>query len=935
MFQKRIHVFKAGDQTSAQGVARSFSAKDLDEVVKSYDPMIHEAPLVLGHQGDSDSLPSYGWIKGFERVGDNLYANVAFTDVAKDLVKDGHYRKCSISFYSPDSQINPHPGQWTARHLALLGAAPPAVKGLEPFNFAEWDQRVGVYDFAVKLDPMAVFDKDLGPTLVRDLSPLEMLKEKLDLARSEMSAAVADAVGTPEEQEEADTSADVAEAEEDASEIENPSNPANFAERPRRGDNARSVADLEDQFPEEDFNFMEEPGISRKKKSTKHGSVSQIVENVYEEGDEMHTDHEERGAQNPKMRDPRMEPGKVNYAEVSDKKNPKPGKVTFGKHAENPDERNGSFGRYDTGKSEEQQMDRYRTGKTSLENTTFGRDEIARGKEQHDAGRPAAKNSEQDKDRVSTGRYVDPDDEGRYDTMSRDQMYNNDMYDDDVDYGVNDAEVSSGRDPYGRKESETQIPTETEEMPDDTVFASKVENVTRAKNARVMQIKSSDPPANRKYAKMRDEVGDGRPANYAEPQPAEVTGKKGVYAEGKGRKKDILSGQYEGGPDEMTLKTGGVYAEGEYNSYRGEPKSSKKALTPGAFDSEGDEDPAEITGPSGVTGGADHRELPPALKKRAEEVKEKGHFAEDHKESTRERKAAADRGFEAKRQRKEGEYGKAHETEELEEMETKHAEGRGKKSMLSGQYEGGVGEETGPSGVGPGGDNPEFEEHEDEDNPYTRTGFGSTYKEEDEDMDDEFCDMGQKKMTRAYAEVDDEEEDDDVEAAMGRNYGERSMKNLREQDGDGKPAKGIPDSDEFSEFYAELQALKQENARIKQEYREAQIAHRREQIHSFVEGLYEQGKMVDSIIPERKLMEFAEGLEFGVLEFSEGETATSLLFGILNSLPNLVDFSEYAGGSMKFVDEADLDPHQKALAMVEKSGGELDYVEALKKAMYS
>jgi hypothetical protein len=143
------------------------------------------------------------------------------------------------------------------------------------------------------------------------------------------------------------------------------------------------------------------------------------------------------------------------------------------------------------------------------------------------------------------------------------------------------------------------------------------------------------------------------------------------------------------------------------------------------------------------------------------------------------------------------------------------------------------------------------------------------------------------------------------------------------------------ESEEFSEFYAELQALKAENARIKHEYREAQIARRRDQIHSFVEGLYEQGKMVDSIIPEKKLMEFAEGLEFGTMEFSEGETATGLLFSILDRLPNLVDFSEYAGGSMKFVDEVDLDPHQKALSMVEKSGGELDYVEALKKAMYS
>ena len=106
MFTKRIHVFKAGDQTSAQGVSRKFSPKELEQVVKTYDPSIHEAPLVLGHQGDNDSLPSYGWIKGFERDGDNLYANVAFTDVAKDLVKDGHYRKVSIYGGSNEIQRN-------------------------------------------------------------------------------------------------------------------------------------------------------------------------------------------------------------------------------------------------------------------------------------------------------------------------------------------------------------------------------------------------------------------------------------------------------------------------------------------------------------------------------------------------------------------------------------------------------------------------------------------------------------------------------------------------------------------------------------------------------------------------------------------------------------------------------------------------------------
>ena len=150
-------------------------------------------------------------------------------------------------------------------------------------------------------------------------------------------------------------------------------------------------------------------------------------ENVYrEDEDEMHTDHEEMGADNPKMRNPRMQPGKVDYAEnkgVSYKTNPAPGKVAFGYKPETPGEKDGTEGRYDTGKSAEQSDDRYKTGKTSFEQSTFGRDDVAVGMEQHQEGRVAVKNSEQDEDRRKTGKYIDPDDEGRYTDMSHDQMY--------------------------------------------------------------------------------------------------------------------------------------------------------------------------------------------------------------------------------------------------------------------------------------------------------------------------------------------------------------------------------------------------------------------------------------------------------------------------------------------------------------------------------
>jgi hypothetical protein len=41
-----------------------------------------------------------------------------------------------------------------------------------------------------------------------------------------------------------------------------------------------------------------------------------------------------------------------------------------------------------------------------------------------------------------------------------------------------------------------------------------------------------------------------------------------------------------------------------------------------------------------------------------------------------------------------------------------------------------------------------------------------------------------------------------------------------------------------------------------------------------------------------------------------------------------------AGGTFAYAEEADLDPHSRALQMVEK-GEASDYVEALKKTMFS
>ena len=182
---RKIHVFKAGTQTSSGGVTKEFTPEILQEAASSYDPSVHEAPLVIGHAGDSDSVPAFGWVKKLEAKDGDLYADVEFSDVAEELVKNKHYKKVSISFYPDSSPVSPHPGKWNVRHLALLGAAPPAVKGLEAFKFGEVPGET--LDFASELTLEKVIDEELGPSLVTEEGPLETLQEKLNEARKELS----------------------------------------------------------------------------------------------------------------------------------------------------------------------------------------------------------------------------------------------------------------------------------------------------------------------------------------------------------------------------------------------------------------------------------------------------------------------------------------------------------------------------------------------------------------------------------------------------------------------------------------------------------------------------------------------------------------------------------------------------------------------------
>ena len=904
MFTKRIHVFKAGDQTSAQGVQRHFSEKDLEQVVKTYDPSIHEAPLVIGHAGDNDSLPAYGWIQGFSKQGGNLYADVAFTDTAKDLVKDGHYRKVSISFYSPDSAINPHKGKWSARHLALLGASPPAVKGLEPFSFSEVE---GVYDFAVALAPSEIFDDELGPTLIVEKSPLEMLREKLDEVRQDVSSAVKELQGNQQTQptenlEEVATSSVTTQPE--TAQMANPDAPQ-FKETSknvgREGTEiTQQTADLEDQFPEEEF--MDQGKISRKHVKGAHGQVMQVVENVYDEAHKESTDERKAAADRAFEAKRMKKEGKSGEAkEVKRFGKEEDELIKEAKHSEDEDmtdtgvmKRHGGdggpgsadhaedpTGRYETARSTDNgYVDRMKTGKAGAGSDT-GRFKTAKSSEQDTDRMHTADSGEQDADRMHTAKESEmaSDGEDRWagQADNYERVNNMDQYDaDEKSYGVNAPKTSKGTDPYGRQETETKIPVESEEMPDDEVFAVQTTNVMSDKNMRVIRQKSSDARAK--------SVGTHN-LLYAEPQADEMTGDDGVTTARKSMKgsKMVEHAEYDQGDisGEASLETlreeigdgkkakakqlqpgamdttddpgeivgpSGAYAE----SYKGEPKAKSKQLTPGAMDTV--DDPDQITGPSGAYGEA-------SLESLRENI------------------------------------------------------GDGKKSNARQLTPGAMDDTDTPDEVSKKSGGVTADHAEGKKDPYTKTGFGTTAQYlASEGEGDDGVDEGEESYGEGYS-VDH----------CGMEYG--GMSSMVSQGA--RPMGLNPQA-----MYQELMDLKERYAELERNNRMEKMNFRRMQMAEAIGHMYTEGRLTDGIMPEQELLSYVEGLEFGTLEFSEGETAATKLLTLLSKLPPMVSFGEVAGGTFQYAEE-DLDPHAKALKMVEESGGELDYVEALKKTMFS
>lgn len=197
--EMQYEIFRAGTRKDANGNLITITAQDLHDAAQSYDVHKHEAPLVIGHP--KHDAPAFGWVAKLNVNDEVLTADFSQVDdeLAK-LVRKGHYKKVSASFYPPQHPNNPIQGKWYLRHVGFLGARPPAVKGLKNIDFADDDS--SVISFCEICEPE---NKENTMTTEEQLAAEKTAREK---AEKEAEQAKAELAKLQAEQEQALRDAD-------------------------------------------------------------------------------------------------------------------------------------------------------------------------------------------------------------------------------------------------------------------------------------------------------------------------------------------------------------------------------------------------------------------------------------------------------------------------------------------------------------------------------------------------------------------------------------------------------------------------------------------------------------------------------------------------------------------------------------------------------
>lgn len=146
-------IFKTGTFKDSKGETHTYTLDELEKMKSNYENVHNQVPICVGHpQTDS---PAFGWFDKMKispnKAGYSLLST--FKNVVpefKEAVKRGLYKTRSLS-HTPDYVI---------RHLAFLGGATPAIKGLEQFCFAGEDDNDIRIEYESAPEPSTDTDAD-------------------------------------------------------------------------------------------------------------------------------------------------------------------------------------------------------------------------------------------------------------------------------------------------------------------------------------------------------------------------------------------------------------------------------------------------------------------------------------------------------------------------------------------------------------------------------------------------------------------------------------------------------------------------------------------------------------------------------------------------------------------------------------------------------
>lgn len=181
-------IFKRGSVTSANLFEHDYTNSDLMQLCDNYDVKVHKAPVQIGHV-DSTS-PAFGWIEKlrYDQERGLVMATISYLDEVVDIIRRKLYQFVSATFYPPDVKNHPSSGKgFYLKSLALLGAQPPAVKGLPALDFCDPNDivcdliRETLPDELVTLPDELVEVNDEILSLQLKVKQLEIEKEKISL----------------------------------------------------------------------------------------------------------------------------------------------------------------------------------------------------------------------------------------------------------------------------------------------------------------------------------------------------------------------------------------------------------------------------------------------------------------------------------------------------------------------------------------------------------------------------------------------------------------------------------------------------------------------------------------------------------------------------------------------------------------------------------